>query len=133
MRKTKDLNLSAYLLTRGLELTRTTHHTAVSGTWTFATDITKASKLYYQGKVTVNLATYERNRKTLKELLRGKFTEKQQAAFQAEMSGTGYWYLQDGNVLYALYGKNPIHNERKAVGNYYPTKELAELGLKHKK
>lgn len=47
-------------------------------------------------------------------------------------SGSAYWYIANGLVLHAIYGKNIIHKQRKLANNFYKTKVEAELALNGK-
>ena len=136
--KTKSLDLAAYLFTKGYE-PKVKYLSEILCEYTYPSEVEKLVKSFLLGNVQCNLQKFLYARYALKQLTKklegiekGE-TVKERKARNAEYIGKKYYTIVDNYIVEFIYGKDEVHEQRRLAGNYYPTKELAQLGLNHKK
>jgi predicted house-cleaning noncanonical NTP pyrophosphatase (MazG superfamily) len=130
--KTNNLDLAAYLLTLGFE-PKIAHKSMVFAEFVFDEEALKHVPYFLEGSAKVNLAHYLYTRtylKTLNRRLGGSEVAEVAQDKNDEFLGRTYFYIDDGQVYHSVFGKAPIHAERRENGNYYKTKGLANMALR---
>ncbi len=136
--KTDNLDLAAYLLTKGYE-PKVKYLSEILCTYTYPIEVEKVAKQFLQGNVVCSLHKFLYSRYTLKQITKKLTSVQEKAKIKEhknqykEYVGQAYWFIGDGgavhNTLFALTDK---HILRKENGNMYPSEELAKLGAKTK-
>ena len=137
--KTDNLDLAAYLLTKGYEPLKTKYKSAILCEYTYPVECEKLAKSFFLGNVQCDLQKFLYARYFLKQLtkklasIQDKKETKDYKEQYAEFNGNTYWFLgSNGLVHQAIFENNKRHIDRKEAGNYYPSESLAKLASKAK-
>jgi len=119
--KTNNLDLAAYLVTKGNECNVKYIHTSM-GEFRFKEDLSKQATVFYKGNAQVNLLKYIANRLMLKKQLGDKGIKDNKIRPTSNkykhLVGNKYWYLDKNNEpVLAIHGKQLVHTERKDSEN----------------
>ena len=136
---TNNIDEAAYLALQGYDFT-VTRTGPVSALFSFETDehFNEVRAKFWKGEVTVQLHRWLATRAALKnECTRQALparrvpspsivpAERETAA--AVTPGFGYWYHDGNKIKRALFGNRSLHTSRWADGNFYRTREDAQL------
>jgi len=136
--KTDNLDLAAYLFTKGYE-PQVKYKSPTLCQYSYPIEVEKQVKQFLTGNVVCNLQKFLYARYALKQLTKklGSLVEKEKTEDYREqykeLNGTSYWFIGvSAQPHQAIFVNTKKHIERKESGNYYPSKQLAELGAKTK-
>jgi len=136
--KTDNLDLAAYLLTKGYE-PQVKYKSPILCQYTYPIEVEKPVRQFLTGNVVCNIQKFLYARYALKQLTKklGSLREKEKTEDYreqyAEFNGQSYWFIGESGLAHqAIFTNNKKHIERKESGNYYPSEALAKLGAKAK-
>ena len=129
--KTHNLNEATYLIMSGCEpnIKKTG---IISSEFTF--ERTKLfekhrATFWTNSKLTINLNKWLMARQELKNELTGMGTVIEATTYKGVRSGEAYWFVSNGAVLHAMYGKGAIHQKRIKDKNFFLTRSEAQQSL----
>jgi hypothetical protein len=136
---TNNLDEATYLALQGYRFT-VTRTGQVSASFLFETDdrFEEARGRFWKGEASVQLHPWLATRAALKNKCTGQpFPAKhvvspslvpaEREIEPAIMTGFAYWYRDGANIKGAMYANRPLHTSRLAEGNFYRTREDAQL------
>ncbi len=140
MYKTTNIDEVVFLTVKGLRHTKIKIIADRYSEWSFeeSTKVTALAKQFWSGAPTVSLNKWMVIRQAIKNEQKSKFMLKQpmgrrMAGLTVDMrhpTGMMYWFINGNQVVQeARYGKAVSNNKRIDDGNFYLTKDEAELAL----
>ena len=136
---TNNLDEAAYLALQGYRIT-VTRTGPISATFSFETDerFNEARATFWKGEVTVQLHRWLATRAALKNECKGQALSAKRVSSPSLVpaeretetvltKGLVYWYYDGDTIKGAVYGNKSLHTSRRAAGNFYRTREDAQL------
>lgn len=138
---TNNIDEAAYLALQGFDftVTRTGPNSAL---FSFEKDehFDQIRARFWKGEVSVQLASWLATRAALKNECAGQALSLQRVSspplvpaeretVAAVRAGQAYWYYDGDTIKGAMFGNRSLHTSRLANGNFYLTREDAELKL----
>ena len=136
---THNLDEAAYLSLQGYPFT-VTRTGQVSALFSFETDnhFNEVRAKFWKGEATVQLHCWLATRTALKNECAGQklstiriaspsIVPAECATEAVVTTGFAYWYHDGATIKSAMFGNRPLHTSRLADGNFYRTREDAQL------
>ena len=136
---TNNLDEAAYLALQGFDFT-VTRTGQVSALFSFETDerINDARAKFWKGEVSVQLHRWLATRAALKNECAGQalsakrvrspsLVPAERETEAVATTGSPYWFHDGTTIKSEKYGNRPLHRSRLAAGNFYGTREDAQL------
>jgi hypothetical protein len=136
---TNNLDEAAYLALLGYRFT-VTRTGRISALFSFETDehFDEARARFWKGEVSVQLHCWLATRTALKNecvsqplstkhVVSPSLAPAEPETKTAVRTGYRYWYRDGNTVKAALFGNRPMHTSRFEEGNFYPSREDAQL------
>ena len=136
---TNNLDEAAYLALQGYDFT-VKRTGSISASFSFETDeqFNEVRARFWKGEVSVELHRWLATRAALKNECAGQalsvksvsspsLVPTERETETAVIRGDAYWYYDGNTIKGAMYGNRPLHTSRLAAGNFYRTREDAQL------
>ena len=136
---TNNLDEAAYLALQGYHFT-VTRTGPISALFSFENDehFNEVRAKFWKGEVTVQLHSWLATRSALKNECKGQVLLAKRVSSPSLVpaeceteavltTGVVYWYYDGDTIKRALYGNKSLHKSRRAAGNFYRTREDAQL------
>ncbi len=137
---THNIDEAAYLALQGHHFT-VTRTGPISAVFSFEVDTSfnETRAKFWKGEVTVQLNRWLATRAALKNECAGQALSakrvpspalaptENETDTTAVTTGVAYWYCEGATIKSALFGNRSLHTSRLAEGNFYRTRQDAEL------
>ena len=137
--ETNNLDEAAYLALQGYHFT-VTRTGPISALFSFETDehFNDVRAKFWKGEVSVQLHRWLATRAALKNECTGQALSAKRVSSPSLVpaereteapvtTGLAYWYHDGTTIKSEMYGNRPLHTSRLADGNFYRTREDAQL------